>query len=53
MRTSTAVLILLFVGLLVLYFWVRPTGTSQASNTGSVSKSTFIDAETPNTLFNS
>ena len=32
MRTSTAVLILLFVGLLVLYFWVpnaaEPTGSA-------------------------
>lgn len=46
-RTSTAVLILLFAGLLVLYFWVRPTGTSQASNTGQDSPQTGQQATTP------
>ena len=46
MRTSTAVLILLFVGLLVLYFWVRPD-TAATSNTGQDSPQTGQQATNP------
>ena len=45
-RTSTLVLIGLFLGFLTLYVWVRPT---PMSNTGNVQQATPTHSQTPST----